>query len=708
MLELELSYPNWYIILCIIAGTGLSLLLYFRDQTFSEVKYSRLLNRCLLMCRAILLSILFILLLSPLLKIIRSETEKPLVVILKDGSQSLPLILSAEEINKYHNTLRNLAEALSKDYEVQTLKFGSTVQSTNTDSLTETATDLSEALTYVFDNNRSRNLGAIIIASDGIYNKGSNPLYLPQLSTVPVFTIPVGDTSVKRDVTITKVNCNPVVYLGNNLTMQIFGKALSCSASSTTLTVTQLIDGKEKKLFEKNIVITNNQFPITQEVILLADRSGVNHYRVRLSEVDNEITTVNNVKDVFVEVQQAKDQILIMADGPHPDLAALNLTLQEIKNYEAEVHFQPDYPSDITDYKLVIFHQLPTGDSYFNTFIAKLRDRKIPHLFIMGSETVVGAINNAQNIFRINGSNAKLNTVLASFNKDFALFTLSDRTKDQINMFPPLQTLFGDYRLGATGISMLTQKIGNVATSYPLMAFASGLQSNSGIIAGEGIWRWRLYDYQKNKNHDAFNELIRRCIQYLVSRSSNKPFRVYVQNESGNDNIRVFGENEPVTFNAELYNESGELVNIPDVKLSVKSKDGKDYDFQFNKTYNAYSINTGSFINGDYTWSATTTFNNRNLSESGTFRISPIQLESINLTADDNLMYQLAANSGGAMFPLDRSEEIINLIKSNDTIKPVIYSINKTESVINLKWLFALLLLLLSAEWFLRKYNGSY
>jgi hypothetical protein len=71
-------------------------------------------------------------------------------------------------------------------------------------------------------------------------------------------------------------------------------------------------------------------------------------------------------------------------------------------------------------------------------------------------------------------------------------------------------------------------------------------------------------------------------------------------------------------------------------------------------------------------------------------------------------MFQLAANSGGAMFPLDRSEEIINLIKSNDTIKPVIYSINKTESVINLKWLFALLLLLLSAEWFLRKYNGSY
>ncbi len=708
MLQLELSYPAWYILLCLLAGTGLALLLYYKDKTFSQVKHARALNISLTALRAVLLSVLFILLLSPLLKIIRSETEKPLVVILKDGSKSLPMVLNNETLKQYHSTINKISGELNQDYEVQVLKFGSDVLTNDLDSLNENATDISSALKYVYDNNRSRNLGAVILVSDGIYNKGSNPLYMPQLSSVPLFSIPLGDTSVKRDLALSKVNANSVVFLGNSFTMQIFGKAIACVSSSSTLSVSLVNEGNEKKLFEKNIVFTNNAFSFSQEVVITADRSGVNHYRVRMSTVENEVTELNNVKDVFVDVRESKDKILIMAESPHPDIAAINLSLQEIKNYETEVRYQPEYPSNISDYKLVILHQLPGGDGMFNSFIGKLKERKTPLLFILGNETVVGTFNNIQSAVKLNGSNSSMNAAQAVFNKDFALFTISDKTRERIAAFPPLQTVFGDYKMSASSLALLWQKVGNVQTNYPLIAFESGLQSNTGVIAGEGIWRWRLSDYQKNKNHDAFNELMRRCIQYLVSRAENKPFRVYVQNESGNSNTRIFGENEPVLFNAELYNDAGELVNMPDVKLSVTTKEGKDFSFQFNKTYNAYTLNAGSFVSGDYQWKASTTFNNRNLSESGTFRISPVQLESIDLTADYNLMYQLAANSGGAIFPLERSEEIINIIKASDTIKPVIYSINKSESVINLKWLFVVLLLLLSAEWFLRKYNGGY
>ncbi len=708
MFNLEFAYPAWYILPCLLAGTGLALLLYFKDKTFSQLTHAKTLNAALTILRAVLLSILFILLLSPLLKIIHSETEKPLIVILKDGSESLPLMLSKENITTYNQSLDALAANLNKDYEVQVLKFGADVSASGLDSFNEKATDISNALTYVYENNRSRNLGAIILSSDGIYNKGSNPLYLPQLSSVPLFTIPVGDTTVKRDVALSKINVNSVVYLGNNFNMQIIGKATACAASTTTLTVSLVADGGEKKLFEKNIVITNNAFTFSQEVTLSASHSGVNHYRVRLSEVENEITALNNVADVFVEVREAKDKILIMADAPHPDIAALILSLQELKNYEPEVRYQPDYPQNINEFKLVVLHQLPSGDNYFIPFFNKLKEKKIPLLFILGNETIVGTFNTIQNAVKLNNSNSNLNNAQPVFNKDFSLFTLSDNTKERLSAFPPLITLFAEYKMSPATIPFLWQKIGNVQTSYPLIAFEQGLQGNTGIISGEGIWRWRLYDYQKNKNHDAFNEIMQKCIQFLISRADSKPFRVYVQNESGNSNTRIFGENEPVFFNAELYNDAAELVNTPDVKLNINDNNGKTFSFLFNKTNNAYTLNSGSFTAGSYQWKATTTFNNRNLTESGSFRVSPVQLESINLTADYNLLYQLAENSGGAMFSLSQTQEILSRLNTSETIKPVIYTVNQSESVINLKWLFAVLLSLLSLEWFLRKYNGGY
>jgi len=38
----------------------------------------------------------------------------------------------------------------------------------------------------------------------------------------------------------------------------------------------------------------------------------------------------------------------------------------------------------------------------------------------------------------------------------------------------------------------------------------------------------------------------------------------------------------------------------------------------------------------------------------------------------------------------------------------VIHSEEKFDNLLNLKWVFFLLLALISAEWFLRKYHGGY
>jgi hypothetical protein len=51
---------------------------------------------------------------------------------------------------------------------------------------------------------------------------------------------------------------------------------------------------------------------------------------------------------------------------------------------------------------------------------------------------------------------------------------------------------------------------------------------------------------------------------------------------------------------------------------------------------------------------------------------------------------------------------IADQIEARGSVKPVLYSSLRAFSLINLKWIFGLLLLWLSAEWFLRKFLGGY
>jgi len=64
--------------------------------------------------------------------------------------------------------------------------------------------------------------------------------------------------------------------------------------------------------------------------------------------------------------------------------------------------------------------------------------------------------------------------------------------------------------------------------------------------------------------------------------------------------------------------------------------------------------------------------------------------------------------SGGQMVYADQLEKLVASIEQSSSAKPVMRETIKTQSIINLKWIFFLILGLLVAEWFVRKFNGGY
>jgi hypothetical protein len=88
--------------------------------------------------------------------------------------------------------------------------------------------------------------------------------------------------------------------------------------------------------------------------------------------------------------------------------------------------------------------------------------------------------------------------------------------------------------------------------------------------------------------------------------------------------------------------------------------------------------------------------------------VQNIQLELYDLTARHDLLRGLSDRYGGELLPAGSGSIIAEKVLANLKIKPIIYQSTETKSVINYKWLFGLIIFLLSLEWFLRRYLGSY
>jgi hypothetical protein len=697
---LSFQYPAWFLIFCVMLGLAYALTLYYKSQAFKEQAKS--LTWLLGFLRFLSVTTLAALLLSPVLQSRITEKKKPIIILAQDQSESIRVGLKGDDTTTYKNNFNQLKTDLEADYEVIDYAFGDEVREGIDFNYTDKSSNLSSILTETYDLYSNQNLGAIVLASDGIYNVGSNPIYAGAKLNVPIFTVALGDTTIKKDVVLKRVFHNKIAYLGDKFSIQVDVTASNSSGANTRLVLSK-VNGNQQpvKLQEFPISISGNDFFTTQEILIEATEAGVQRYRLEVAPINGEVSRLNNTKDIFIDVLDARQKILIVANSPHPDVSAFKQVISDNKNYEVDVTFANNIDKKVIDYNFIILHQLPSKTNGVEPLLKQIKDNKIPRLFVVGGQSSISELNRMQSVLSINSGLAKTNEVQGFLENNFDLFTLDDQLKKELYKFPPLIAPFGDFKAAPNANVLMYQKIGTVDTKYPLLAFGEESGTKVGVLTAEGIWKWRLFDYLQRKNYDIFDELIGKSIQYLTVKEDKRRFRVNV-------NKNIFNENEPIYFDAQLYNQSYELVNEEDVSLTITNSKGKSFPFTFNKTDKAYQLNSGYFPVGNYNYEGKVNVNGTQLSSKGKFSVQPIQLEVFESTADHNLLRLLSSKYDGEMVYQDQLSSLVELIKAKDSVKPKLYDTMQTRNIINLKWIFFLILFLLSLEWFLRRYYGSY
>lgn len=686
-----------FLMLCLLLGAAYAFFLYRKKGPWSPFA-----NKVLFLLRSVTVATIAALLLSPILKQVQRVIEEPALVFAIDNSSSISEVEDSTKLAELNKTLRRMAGDLSSKYAIEYRSLSGDQQEIFPEKITydKKSTNLQKFINDIRLDYEGRNLSGVVLVSDGIYNEGISPTF--SAFNFDIYTLGVGDTVPKSDISIVSLFYNKISYQGNQFPMIAQITHSGYAGERATVSV---FKGKKVLASERIKFGPDNQ---VQDVRFLIDANekGYQRYQVVIEKKKNEFTYANNVHQAYVEIIEGKEQIALVAPAPHPDIKAIKAAVESNANYKVDQYIL-SLDQDVSrltasnkKYDLIIYHQLPDRRSTGTRLLQKLEKQGTSAMIIYGAQTDLMKFNQFNKVLTVDAIPNEYDKVSAVFNQGFTRFRFSEELQQVMDEFPPIMVPFGEMSLTGDAEALLYQQVGNIATSKPLIAVTSEGDAKRGVVMGEGLWLWKLSDYAKNGNNEAFNELITKLVQYLSSKEDKRKFKAYpIKNE--------FLTNEKVVFNAEVYNDLYERVYGNKIDLTITDAEGNqsDYSYVTNEKNTRYKIS--GLPEGVYRYTASTILGNQKETITGEFLVKELQIEHLNLTADFDLLRDLSDKTGSEFFRADQLHELEETLTAR-AAQGTIHTGETYLPFIHLKWLFFLLLALLSAEWFTRKYNGAY
>ncbi len=650
----------------------------------------------LISLRTLSLTLLGILLIGILFEAVSYRTEKPVFINLVDNSSSMRNYSDSSRIREdISDFRRQLQERYGERFEVIDYSIGSVFRQSDSLDFEEQRSALADAFTSIRELYYNRNIGGISFFSDGNYNEGVNPVYTAEkIQLTPVFTIGTGDTTPKRDQLIRNVTANEIAFYRNKFPVQVDLEALKIGQANVQVS----IEHNGKRVASEQVNYQNDSYEFKQVSFLLdADQVGYQRYSVVLSRLDNEYNYDNNRRDFYVEILDSRNKVLLLAGAPSPDIAAVKGVADLDENIEVQSKLVDEWDRSLENTDLVIWHEPGIRFSAeINNLILK---SGVPVLYFVGPNTPYRVIQQLDIGLR-GATRDQADEVQVVFNSTFREFEISDELKSALRSYPPVRSRFGNVSLSPGNTVFLNQQVGGITKQEPLIYFGSHGDTRYGVIYGTGIWRWKLSEYAHSSDSKGFTELIRKINQYLVVKQNTSNLRISLP--------RRFTSDEDVSVKAEFYNEALEPVTTPDIDFVLTDEQGKVFRNRFARAGNYYKLSLGTLRSGRYTWHAETKFNGKSYEKNGVFVVEDLRLEDLSTHASHGILKAIATGSGGKFYTLGQTAQLLDEIGKREDIASVAYKESTFNDLIDYKWLLFLLVLLLTAEWFIRRWLGAY
>ena len=655
---------------------GLPLLLIATALSWLVFKQTK--SALVAVLRWLTFSLLILLLLSPFIKSIHETVSKPILVIAQDNSKSVAKgFKTLADRQRYLEALNAFSLQMADQFDVKLLGFGERATPMQQFDFSESLTDVSACLNSIENNYGNDNIAAVVLASDGIVNHGSSPLYQLQKFAAPVFTIALGDTVPKKDLKIQALKVPDYVTTGNAFLVDIEVTAKKTDNENTLLQIT--LD--DSLVFKQQLQLNNNHTSQRLQVQLNAPvKTGQHKITAHIAAVKGESNISNNNAAALMRVIDSKDNILILAGSAHPDVAALKSALESKGNRAITCCLEKDFNGNLSPYALVIACQIKS-----KSILKQLELQSQVPIW------EVGCFVNASSLL-----NDKWEHQL---NELFSIFALSKDFSKITDDMPPLTAFVGNQHGIDPGAIVMFKTDRATNKHLPICYFNSLEGHKMAFFNCAGWWRWRLHEFQMMGNQDHFDAWVQKTANYLISKDANLPFQV--------QHPAVFEHTAVAQLRAQLQNAAGESVSNAEITLTLFDSQQKKFGFTFSKNDRGeFECVLGKLQPGNYHYQATAKVNNTHYETRGNFSVIESNLEDFEDEPDLHLLNQMAKLTGGQQFGSNDWQQLSKRLNDSTINKRVIFTETKLSSLVDFKWPFAVILLLLTAEWVVRRRNG--
>lgn len=566
-------------------------------------------------------------------------------------------------------------------------------------SLEGTGTNIHQALSNVLETFEHEH--ALIFISDGIYNTGRNPTGLINRFPVPIYTLAIGDTIRMDDIIVQRVSHNETANINSHavVTSTIRNEGFP----DTDLFVQLRKEGEV--LEEKNITTTGRRSAHEVSFELELEEEGLQQFDIHVPEIEGEWTAENNTQPFAIDVRDERTRIMLMAFEIHPDVRTLRSILATDQSIEldyrtwiGEQRFSegpmPDRPDTLD---LIVFYGYPHEElpSALRGDILEFSEN-LPAIFFSSPSTDYNRLSgDFSGTIPLDGPAGRYRSMqpVVSQEQNHAILELPEV---EFNRLPDLRVPEGTLETRSGSETLMSGSFRGTDTGSPLLTVRTTGNIRTSQFTGHGLYRWYLSDNTQTREFAI--ELVNNITKWTATAADDDLLDI-------SPVTRTFEQTDDVILDARLQNESGEDEPDGTIDVTIEGDDVETSQYTMsNEGLGRYRLNIGRLPEGLYSYTAVAEKDGRQLDEkSGEFSVGGANLEFVDTQRNDELLRYMAEETGGRFLTHEQFEQIHQLLEEDGLFEERIEtSEEQLQAYQNPLW-FILVLLLLTAEWVIRK-----
>ena len=697
---LSINWEGQWWLLFLLIPAGIIFAIWGYRRTVPEISTS--LRAAMTTLRALAFCFLLILLFKPVIMLENEKTRPPDLAVLIDQSASMSV---ADREGCRPKILQSILDddnlsSMKRNFNRRFLLFSDTVYELSRfdcDSLDfiGAATDIARAVSGARERIDNTN-GAILLITDGAYNSGAEPSRTVRRSPVPIYVVGVGDTLPPLDLGIAEIKVNPLVYLGDEVPLEITVQGFPGAVSAL-----ELISPAGETIARQRVEFPEGSSEKRLQMTFNADEVGTRTYTLSLNLLEGESSVENNTRHFTVKILESRIEILLIAGAPSSDLAFLRRILERNSNISLNILVQKKgggfYSADNrrkpNEYDLAILLDYPTRESDRNYLreLSSTVESGLPLAFIPGMSFEPRRLKEIEHLLPVEfGRRGKETAVKLALNPGVSPLTDFFPQGFDWNDLPPVRIFQG--LVGTRpGASVLV----NLDNGGPAAAFSKFGGVKTVAWAAHDLWRLSLQDPEHSQGDSLISGFWHRAVRWLSTREEEELFRI----STGKD---IFTSGERITFTVRLYDESYRPLSGAMVEIEIAGPEG-NLSLDLNPTdAGEYSAAARFFQEGNYRCRGIAVSGGDTLYAQGEFTVEAFNPEFLNPAMRPNLLRNIADVSGGRFYlPAEFSAFF------DDYAPPPVKYTQRKEVRIFPRWLSLIAVIaLLTVEWIIRKRKG--